>query len=145
MCIASDRVKKDGSLILDAVRRLKEGLWNLQDEDSDVACYLLPQIRAALSDHILLEELWIFPYLTQCERKKHAGEHAEMSALLWALETSLKSGEAEKFRALLQLLGGLIETHHSDALLAGCGEPPPSEPYVKRLLSRSEQSTLEKI
>lgn len=146
-CVCNFLVKKDCALIMDAVRRLREGLWDLKEEDLLVAHHLLPQIKAALKDHIELEEELVFPQLCESERAAHTQEHAELDSVLWALELSLKERAPDALRSLLDVLSDLLERHHQ-------GSWPEHSPrarevlkqdLTRRLFARGQQPTLEPV
>lgn len=107
-------IKHDCDLIVDAIRRLRYGTWDLNGEDIDFARVLVPQIRDALQDHIQIEELTVFPHLSSQAKEAHRTEHQALVALLWAMEQSLLKKEPLHFHALLDLLNHLLTEHHNN-------------------------------
>lgn len=106
-------ISKDYSLILEAIARLKDGIWHLCDEDSDWANHLLPKVREALMEHIKLEDSCVLPELSQDLANEHSGEHHNILALLNNLENLLKSGDVDRFHASLELLIERLTQHHN--------------------------------
>lgn len=146
MCECGSMAQRDCVLIMDAVRRLRNVLWNLEEEDAEITHHLFPQIRAALMDHIIFEERLVFPGLARPERDAHAQEHAALTSVLWALEQALAQKAVERCRSLLDVLSSLIRQHHKAGLEPRTENPEvtKNEYYVLRLLRRSQQLTLER-
>lgn len=114
MCQNDPLIKHDCDLILDAIRRLRYGTWDLAGEDLDFAQVLVPQIRDALKDHVRIEELTVFPRLPSEAREAHRAEHHILLALLWSLEQSLLNKEPLHFHSLLDVLNELLDRHHNN-------------------------------
>ncbi len=142
--IPCSNIDRDCRLILDAVRRLKEGTWHLCDEDSDWADHLLPIIKEALNDHIEYENACIFPELPKNLVQEHSAEHRRILALLSALDGSRQKKDANHFKALLGLLFDTLEQHH---LKFACSSTTSSEcsnqSAKERINRRAEGSNLE--
>lgn len=149
MCHCISAVRRDCELILEAIRRLRDGTWNLELEDLEQAYFLLPTVRAAIADHIEYEERFVFPRLEKAERDAHRTEHAELVSVLWGLDLALRERSAEKFHALLDVLKVLLTLHHG----GGLAEAPEKEPtsnvlhvdFMQRISRRSQQSILESV
>jgi hemerythrin len=114
MCQNDPLIKHDCDLIVDAIRRLRYGTWDLNGEDLDFAQVLVPQIRSALKDHVRIEELTIFPHLPNEAKEAHRAEHHSLLALLWSLEQSLLQKEPLHFHSLLDLLNEFLAMHHNN-------------------------------
>ncbi len=142
--IQSPSVEKDCTLILDAVRRLKEATWHLCDEDSDWADHLLPTIKEALNDHIEYENACIFPDLAEELAQEHCTEHQRILALLGALDGSRQKRDAGHFKALLDLLLEELDQHHHKFACRPTAASACSSPSAEdRIRSRAKGVTLE--
>jgi hypothetical protein len=135
-------------LILEAVRRLRDGTWNLDLEDLEQAQFLLPSVGAAVADHIQFEEKFVFPGLGASQRDAHRREHAELLSVLWGLDIALRRRSAGEFHALLDVLSVLLRMHH------GAAQEIPDErefnnviqiDFMRRISHRSEQFILESV
>lgn len=135
-------INKDYSLILEAIERLKDGIWHLCDEDSDWANHLLPKVREALMEHIKLEDSCVLPELSQDLANEHSNAHHNILALLKKLENLLKSGDVDHFHASLELLIEKLNQHHDKF-----GDHVPREhcslDNKDRIVNRSEKPSLE--
>lgn len=137
-------VDRDCMLILDAVRRLKEGTWHLCDEDCDWTDHLLPIIKEALNDHIEYENACIFPDLPKNLKQEHSDEHRRMLALLSALDGSRQKRDATHFKALMDLLLDTLEQHHHRFAYRPTTSSECSNQSAKeRIKRRAERSNLE--
>lgn len=148
MCQCLTAIKRDCGLILETVRRLREGTWNLELEDLEQAQFLLPSVAEAVVDHIHFEEKFIFPGISAKERDAHRLEHAELVSVLWSLNLALRARSAEKFHALLDVLSLLLRMHYS-AIPEMRPEEAPSNviqiDFMKRISERSHQYILESV
>lgn len=138
------KISRDCSLILDAVRRLKDGTWQLGAEDSDWADYLLPRIREALKDHIEFENACVLPEVDPVRAHEHSAHHDHILALLWALDFSKQAKDFEQFHALLDLLYCEVEQHHHEfecqfPLLGKCND----QCIKNKIMKRAENPSLE--
>ena len=137
-------INRDCSLIVEAIRRLKDGTWRLDDEDSEWADHLLPIIQEALIDHIEYENACLLPNLPRDSAQEHLSEHARMLALLWSLDQSRTARKFDFFRAHLDSLMILLDGHHEKF---GCQTPSSercNDDCVRnKILKRAEGSTLE--
>ena len=139
-------ISKDCGHILEAIRRLRDGTWHLNDEDADWANFLFPQIHRALQDHIEYETLCVFPELSEDLVKEHVAEHEQIMALLWAVDQSKQMKESDRFHSLLDLLVNVLDQHHKEC---GCAHPRLN-PYdedcaTTRIIRRAQGSMLETI
>lgn len=142
--IPCSSIDRDCTLILDAVRRLKDGTWHLCDEESDWADYLLPIIKQALNDHIEIENTCIFPGLPKNLVDEHSAEHIRMLALLSALDESRLKRNANYFKALLGLLLDTLDQHHQRfACRSTESSECTSQSAKERINRRAEGSNLE--
>lgn len=144
--ISEDVVKLDCILIMEAIRRLREGTWNLQDEDFEHVVHLAPQVHAALLDHIEYEERCILPSLSEDEAAKHKKDHNEILALLWGIERSWKARSVVRFHVFLDMLIERLTQHHAhyscncnDKILGKC----LNSVLDNCMFSRIQQVTLE--
>ena len=137
-------IDRDCSLILEAIRRLKEGTWQLNQEDSDWTEYLMPRVREALMDHIRYEDACILHNLPNELARKHSAEHNRIIALLDALDSFRRAKNLSNFHAFLELLTNTLEQHHNNFScrihnLDLCNESSAKD----RIIKRSENSSLE--
>lgn len=105
-------IDKDSHLILEAISRLKDGTWNLDDEDSDWANYLLPKVKEALMEHVELESLCVLPLLSSKDAVEHSSDHEKILGLLEGLVSRLRSHDAEEFQISLAMLIETLENHN---------------------------------
>lgn len=142
--IPCSSIDRDCTLILDAVRRLKDGTWHLCDEDSDWAYHLLPIIKEAMNDHIEYENTCIFPGLPKNLADEHSAEHLRILALLCALDESRQKKDANYFKALLGLLLDTLDQHHLKfACISTESSECTSQSAKERINRRAEGSNLE--
>lgn len=142
--LAHDSVEKDHRLILDAVRRLNEGTWQLCDEDSDWANHLFPNVKEALLDHIKYEDTFVLPQLPAGQAKQHAMDHDGILALIWAIETASQHMNSDHFHSLLRLLFQAIDQHHHvfGGLVAELDQCDASC-IGNKIITRAQRSSLE--
>lgn len=137
-------VDKDCLLILDAVRRLKEGTWHLCGEDSEWADHLIPIIKEALNDHINFENSCVMPGLSVALAQEHSEEHSRILALLNALDDARQKRVAHHFKALLGLLLDRLERHHQKfGWHHTSSKVCPNQNAIIKILRRSEGLNLE--
>ncbi len=105
-------LERDCSHIVEAIRRLKDGTWHLDQEDSDWVDHLIPKIKSALIDHIDFEHRVLFPKLPASQAKAHLEEHQRILALLHAIENASKEKNVEDLHGLLDVLTTAINFHH---------------------------------
>ena len=133
-------LKKDCSLILEAIGRLKDGIWHLGDEDSEWAHHLLPKVKEALTEHIDYEKAAVFPNLPKDKMLEHFGEHQRILAQIEDLENLLKSNDAVHFRKSLELLVEYLEAHHENFGYHECHDHHQSE---ESIVNRAAKPSLE--
>jgi hypothetical protein len=110
--ITKSNIDKDCHLILEAISRLKDGTWCLNDEDSDWANYLFPKVKEALSEHVEYESQCVLPLLSIEEAIEHSADHEKILGLLEGLERRLRSSDAGEFQGSLAILIETLENHH---------------------------------
>jgi len=148
MCPCMNEIQRDCVLIMEAIRRLRDGTWRLDQEDLDQAQHLIPMVRSAITDHIQFEEKFLFPQLEKSELEAHMREHAEILSVLWGIETSLREQSPERFHAFLDVLRVILDIHHREKQKA------PEEQmrsnvikidFMKRISQRSQNFLLESL
>lgn len=102
----------DCSLIMEALRRIREGSWDLQGEDYDQCYFIFPHIESALREHVAYEEEGVLPHKQTEIRNEHVLDHQKILALLKAIRFQLDRREADGFRSLLAILCDLLMKHH---------------------------------
>lgn len=107
-------INHDCGLIMEAIRRLIDGTWQLNDEDHSCSWELFPRIRDSLIEHVRFEEEVIFPKLSLAEQTRHRADHRRLQAQLWAVERALTEMKAEYFRDLMVELQVMLHGHHDD-------------------------------
>ncbi len=141
-----ESITRDCGHILEAIRRLRDGTWYLNDEDAEWVNFLFPQIKGALQDHIEYENLCVFPRLKESLVKEHSAEHEKIIALLWALDQSRLNKDSVRFHTLLDLLVTVLDQHHEKF---GCHLSRVEQCYDEclstRIVQRAQGSTLEKL
>ncbi len=138
--LTQSNLDKDCKLILEAISRLKDGTWHLnnQDEDSDWANYLLPKVKGALKEHVEYESHCVLPSLPTKESLEHSADHEKILGLLDGLETRLRENNAEEFQTSLKLLIETLENHHNvfnnavNSHLSTCGEHSSGDEIIQR-------------
>ena len=112
--LTQSNVDKDCQLILEAISRLKDGTWELnnEDEDSNWANYLLPKVKEALLEHVEFENQCYLPTLSVQDSLEHSMDHEKILALLEGLESRLRNNDAGEFQISLKLLIDTLENHH---------------------------------
>ncbi len=105
---------KDCLLIMEAIRRLVEGTWELKDEDRDYTWELLPKVRKALEDHIKFEEGLLMQELSEEECAAHRADHEDLTELLKITQRALENCDSEKFKRSLMELARLLDAHHKE-------------------------------
>lgn len=137
-------VSRDCCLILEAIRRLKDGTWQLMDEDADWVDFLLPKISEAIKDHIEYEKNCVLPGLSQDLVHEHSMEHEKILSIMWALEHAKLEKNSERFHGLLDLLVFALDHHHKtyDCYLPNI-DRCSDECTKDRVIRRSEGSSLE--
>lgn len=115
----------DCQLIMEAIRRLIEGTWELRDEDLSYAWELLPRVREALSSHIKSEERLLFPDLNAQERAAHHLDHLCLTEQLKVVQEALESVDSIRFHLAHATLVKLLDVHHRehDSVVARCEKP----------------------
>lgn len=115
----------DCQLIMEAIRRLIEGTWELRDEDLSYAWELLPRVREALSSHIRSEERLLFPNLNAKKRAAHHLDHLCLIEQLKVVQEALESVDSIRFHLALATLVKLLDAHHMvhDSVVAKCEKP----------------------
>lgn len=107
-------VDHDCGLIMEAIRRLIDGTWQLNGEDQSYSWELFPKIRDSLIEHVRFEEEVIFPMLSLPEQARHRADHRRLQAQLWSVERALTDMKAEYFHELLGELRLMLHEHHND-------------------------------
>lgn len=105
---------KDCQAILESIRRLLEGTWELQDDDLAYAWDLLPRIDAALSTHIENEEELLFDALTPQQRTQHELGHLCLMEQLAQVHAKLVNLDSTGFHIALATLVLLLDSHHRE-------------------------------
>lgn len=105
---------RDCVAILESLRRLLEGTWELQDEDLEYAWDLLPRVRMALENHIQTEARELFGLLTDRERQQHNLEHLCLKEQLNTVHDALVERDGVRFHTALATLLILLDSHHRD-------------------------------
>ncbi len=136
-------INHDCELIMEAVRRLIDGTWRLQDDDQSYSWELFPRVRSSLIEHVTLEEVTVLPKLSPQERERHRLDHRRLLAQLWAVEQALVEMRAETFRGLLRVLQGMIQEHHQHftAALDDRDDSTPCEAEIS-ILTRVRENVL---
>jgi hypothetical protein len=107
-------ITHDCGLIMEAIRRLIDGTWRLNDEDQSYSWELFPKIRDSLIEHIRFEEAVLFPRLSLPEQARHRTDHRRLQAHLWSVERALTEMKAEYFHDLLDELQLMLHEHHKE-------------------------------
>ncbi len=118
-------VTHDCDLIVEAIRRLTDGTWMLQDEDLDYAWELFPKIEEALNHHIRIEETIVFPKIDAADRGQHRMEHFCLSEKLREVGEHLERLDAQAFQTALIELQELLAHHHRDFKTEVFDQPSP--------------------
>lgn len=100
--------------IMEGIRRLLEGTWNLHDEDLLYAWELLPRIRESLEDHIQSEERLLFPKIGFKERNAHQLDHLCLMEQLRNASQALVEMNSDRFHLALATLVKLLDVHHRE-------------------------------
>lgn len=108
----AELISHDCGLIMEAIRRLIEGTWHLQDDDQIYSWELFPKIRDSLHEHVAFEEASILPTLSPAEQERHRADHRRLLAQLWSVERALADLQADYFQDLLRSLQVMLEEHH---------------------------------
>ncbi len=107
-------INYDCGLIMEAIRRLIDGTWLLNDEDRSYSWELFPKVRDSLIEHVRFEEEVVFPTLPLAEQARHRADHRRLQAQLWSVERALTEMKAEYFHDLLGELQVMLYAHHND-------------------------------
>ena len=123
--LTQSNINNDCKLILEAISRLKDGTWQLneKDEDSDWANYLLPKVKEALLEHVEFETKCVLPSLSPEDEIEHSADHEKILGLLEGLESRLRTNEAEQFQTSLKSLIETLENQHCKFNNGGNIEP----------------------
>lgn len=105
---------RDCLAILESIRRLLEGTWELHGDDLDYAWDLLPRIDAALSTHIENEEQLLFKALSPQQRVQHELEHLCLKEQLSLVHAKLVHMDSTGFHIALATLVVLLDSHHRE-------------------------------
>lgn len=105
---------QDCQAILESIRRLLEGTWELRDDDLAYAWDLLPKIDLALATHIENEERLLFESLAAQQRAKHQLEHMCLIEQLALVRRALVALDSDRFHIALATLVLLLDAHHRE-------------------------------
>lgn len=114
MKLKMEHIDHDCGLITEAIRRLEESTWMLNDEDGDYSWYLFPKIRESLNEHVALEEQALFPFLSPSDSKLHSQHHHRFLLQLEMAELALRERRAEHFQESLRCLAWILNEHHRE-------------------------------
>lgn len=137
-------INHDCGLIMEAIRRLIDGTWQLRAEDLSYSWELFPKIRSSLKEHVSFEEQIIFPTLPLDERIRHRADHSRLLSILWSAETALIEMQADYFRGLLMELQVMLHEHHQQfaPALEDGGACCSSCHAEEKILLRTQTATL---